>query len=360
MPLIEGIGDEVTALVGCLVILVIIVISWMSTHVNSTVHTSVVIIDRERFAELLYRVRGIAVRSSAIVRQTLGNTTGTTAVPAASTEPEAGLSRDSVVASGQPTASNSELMEHDIRLSSDVRVSSDTSCQTPDRDNVNTGITSFRSSPPTNAVEITDTRPPQTGNTTASANPIPSLSSTDTVSSEEGSSGSSGHLNDNLPPGCVEIRLQFVDGHQRTVFANPDETIGDFKRCHFASELANNSVVRFVAGGQELRDESSTLRSHRLASSGAVLHCLVTPPRASSTPAGSRTTPRQFDIGMLMFPLFGSMLAALWYARIVYRGYFNGTSTFSLLAISFLYVVAVLASLRGGEPGQQQYHAHAD
>jgi hypothetical protein len=63
---------------------------------------------------------------------------------------------------------------------------------------------------------------------------------------------------------------------------------------------------------------------------------------------------------MLMFPLFGSMLAALWYARIVYRGYFNGTSTFSLLAISFLYVVAVLASLRGGEPGQQQYHAHAD
>ena len=130
-------------------------------------------------------------------------------------------------------------------------------------------------------------------------------------------------------------------------------------RSHFASELASNLVVRFIAGGQELKDETSTLRSHRIAFSGAVLHCLVTPARVTAPPADDRQNAGfQFDIGILMFPLFGTLLAALWYARVVYRGYFNGTSTFSLLAISFLYIVALLASLRGGSHAEQ--HAHIE
>ena len=118
-------------------------------------------------------------------------------------------------------------------------------------------------------------------------------------------------------------------------------------------------MVRFIAGGQELKDDASTLRSHRIAVSGAVLHCLVTPARA----AASATDDRQnvgyhFDVGILMFPLFGTLLAALWYARVVYRGYFNGTSTFSLLAVSFLYIIALLASLRGG--AQTEHHPHVE
>jgi len=130
-------------------------------------------------------------------------------------------------------------------------------------------------------------------------------------------------------------------------------------RSHFASELSSNLVVRFIAGGQELKDETSTLRSHRIAFSGAVLHCLVTPARATALPADDRPhVGYQFDIGILMFPLFGTLLAALWYARVVYRGYFNGTSTFSLLAISFLYIVALLASLRGS--GQADQHPHVE
>ena len=131
------------------------------------------------------------------------------------------------------------------------------------------------------------------------------------------------------------------------------------RRRHFASELARNLVVRFIAGGQELKDEASTLRSHRISVSGAVLHCLVTPARAASPPADEQQNAGyQFDIGILMFPLFGTLLIALWYARVVYRGYFNGTSTFSLLAISFLYIIALLASLRGS--GQTEQHPHIE
>lgn len=119
-------------------------------------------------------------------------------------------------------------------------------------------------------------------------------------------------------------------------------------------------MIRFIAGGQELKDETSTLRSHRVSFSGAVLHCLVTPARTVTPQADDRQNVGfQFDIGILMFPLFGTLLVALWYARVVYRGYFNGTSTFSLLAISFLYVVALLASLRGGG-GHADQHPHIE
>jgi len=134
-------------------------------------------------------------------------------------------------------------------------------------------------------------------------------------------------------------------------------------RCHFATELAANSIVRFIASGQELRDETSTLRSLQLGRTGAVIHCLITPQR--SQPASSSNTDagaigHQFDVGMLVFPLFGTMLAALWYARVVHRSYFNGTSTFSLFAVSFLYVIALFASLRGGGHQEQHAHAHTD
>jgi hypothetical protein len=137
-------------------------------------------------------------------------------------------------------------------------------------------------------------------------------------------------------------------------------------RSHFAAELAANSAVRFVASGKELRDETSTLRSLQLGRTGAVIHCLVTPQRASqsvpsSNDAAPTTTGHQFDVGVLVFPLFGTVLIALWYARVVYRGYFNGTSTFSLFAVSFLYVIALVASLRGrGHQEQPTTHAHSD
>jgi len=47
MSLIEGIGDEVTILAICLLVVAVIIIAWSSTRVDVRTHTSVVIIDRE-------------------------------------------------------------------------------------------------------------------------------------------------------------------------------------------------------------------------------------------------------------------------------------------------------------------------
>ena len=126
-----------------------------------------------------------------------------------------------------------------------------------------------------------------------------------------------------------------------------------FDRCHFSAELSDNSAVRFVVSGQELRNDDSTLRMYRV-TDGTVIHCLITRhmAHAERLPASRQ----QYQMGVLIFPIFGIMLFLLWYIRFAYRQYFNGASTFSLVAISFIYMVAFFASIRGGEIN----HQHGD
>lgn len=49
MALIEGVGDEVTILVGILVILVVLTLAWISTGVADRPFVSVIVLDRQTF-----------------------------------------------------------------------------------------------------------------------------------------------------------------------------------------------------------------------------------------------------------------------------------------------------------------------
>ena len=60
-------------------------------------------------------------------------------------------------------------------------------------------------------------------------------------------------------------------------------------------------------------------------------------------------------MGALMFPLFGLILATIWYCRITYRHYFNAMSTLILVGISLLYVIAGMAMY-----GHHVDHHHQD
>ena len=48
-----------------------------------------------------------------------------------------------------------------------------------------------------------------------------------------------------------------------------------FSRKHFAGELAENMLVRFIYNGRELRHDASTLQSCNI-TDGSVIHCLLT------------------------------------------------------------------------------------
>ena len=101
--------------------------------------------------------------------------------------------------------------------------------------------------------------------------------------------------------------------------------------------------VRLIFNGQELHG-NRTLRSYNVVDR-CVIHCLL----SRSQQQTNENTPAEginVDMGTVALPLFGVILGLLWYCRVMYRYYFNAMSTFSLIGITFLYIVAVMASVR--------------
>jgi len=231
MSLIEGIGDEVTVLVTSLLVLAVIIIAWTSTHVDVRTHTSVVIIDRERFGELLRRVRGIAVRAHAAV-ETDADVASQSSVSAAETHSVT----DSLLVSGASASAHVGDINPQSRHSSAAD-----DCQGADAEQkwLHEGETA--SSPDNTAssssVESSNhcTEPASSCQDGAAlANAAPDKQS----SSQHGSTISS-----DVPPGSIQVRLQFVDGRQRTVFANPDDTLGHFKRYDCSLLCSQSSIM---------------------------------------------------------------------------------------------------------------------
>ncbi len=62
----------------------------------------------------------------------------------------------------------------------------------------------------------------------------------------------------------------------------------------------------------------------------------------------------EFNMGSLMFPLFGLLLASIWYFRVFYRQYFNAMATLILVGITLLFIVGGVAIYR--PPERQQQH----
>ncbi|KAL4228403.1 Ubiquitin [Mactra antiquata] len=152
--------------------------------------------------------------------------------------------------------------------------------------------------------------------------------------------------------GEIRVRIKFLNDTQRLVTTPPNETIGNFRRRHFEEELSQSKLVRFIFNGQDLRNDSSTLQSYNI-SDNSVLHCLVTQqPEQRHSP---NVDDNGFDIGVFMFPLFGLLLGIVWYMRIMYRQFFNVTSTLTLGGITFLFFAALMSSLRGNRA-----HEHID
>lgn len=209
MSLIEGIGDEVTVLFTCLLVITVIVVAWMSTHVDVRTLTSVVIIDRERFAELLRRVRGIAVRNN------FGETDAHVTSHSSASAAAAHAATDSLLVSG--AAAGDYL--------NDAKPQS--SC--------GDGAHNYRSSDgehgcshESEACGSSD----NASNNTDSVSPLPEVGAATATAAtcNKTSSQCSSAMGSDIPPGSIQVRLQFVDGCQRTVIANPDDTIGHFKR----------------------------------------------------------------------------------------------------------------------------------
>lgn len=118
--------------------------------------------------------------------------------------------------------------------------------------------------------------------------------------------------------------------------------------------MENNKLVRFIFNGQDLRNDANTLQAYNIVDN-SVVHCLITQvDRRVNQSARQETDHDGFDIGNLMLPVFGFIICVVWYLRFEYRQFFSGTSTISLIGITFLYIAAILASWENHRRG----HAH--
>jgi len=160
------------------------------------------------------------------------------------------------------------------------------------------------------------------------------------VEDERSSADAGGNLVDE---DHIRVRIKFLNDTQLLVQARLNELLGEFRRRHFASELANNKIVRLIFNGQLLRSDEQTLQQFGLFDN-CVVHCQISQgsssSQASSTNA-NRGTP--LDLANLMMPLFALLLALVWYARLYYRQLFNATSTLALVGITGLFLVSVIS-----------------
>jgi len=224
MSLIEGIGDEVTVLAACLLVLAVIIIAWTSTRVDVRTHTSVVIIDRERFGELLRRVRGIAVRAHA-ASEADSNVPSHSSASAA----EAHTATDSLLVSGAAANARVDIMPHSLH--------GDGADDHPSSDGDHKCLHESEASSSTHNIgnllqceSASSVKSSKDCDESASSVQAATATATTATRDNENISEHISAVSNDLPSGSIQVRLQFVDGRQRTVVANPDDTIGDFKR----------------------------------------------------------------------------------------------------------------------------------
>ncbi|XP_070548782.1 transmembrane and ubiquitin-like domain-containing protein 1 [Ptychodera flava] len=151
-------------------------------------------------------------------------------------------------------------------------------------------------------------------------------------------------MQDEVPANHIRIRLKFLNESERMVFARPQDTLGQFRREKFAQEILAGRTVRFIFNGHLLREDNQRLLDFNI-SDNSVLHCHIS--HGTSAPAEPAELQNvDIDLGRFMVPLFGFILLSVWYLRWQYRYMFNATSTIALIAVSLLFVLAVLAAWR--------------
>lgn len=380
MSLIEGFGDEVTIFLGILLVLFIICLAWISTNIRDIPFFSVIII------ELTHRRN----RNTENANQTevLNSPEANPPNPSSQNNSENGV--ENTIPQSETTLDNeqsSTTADEVSSVNSQKGVEEET-CENPNTDiNVTqeTKSDSTDSSQQLNETELRHRRlnffqsknesstisNPQTVADSLNLNQEPSVQGSPVQSpviepinrqqesvplSAENETVHSRETDSET--GLITVRLKYLNETQRNVTAAPNVTIGQFRRDHFAAELSQNKLVRFIFNGQDLRNDSNTLQNYNIGNN-SVVHCLITQVNQQAPPPRPENQ-GSFDFGVVVLPIFGLLLCFVWYLRFEYRHFFTATSTFMLIGLTFLFIAAVLASWDSQRHRERIPHEHID
>lgn len=159
----------------------------------------------------------------------------------------------------------------------------------------------------------------QVGNESGTSHSVPTVSETEQLHSDQ-----------------IVVRIKYLNDMERTASTRLSKTIADFKRDHFAEELAANKRVRLIFNGQLLQN-SITLQ-HCGISDGCVIHVHISQsdPQQSPTTADSNV---DLDLSHVLWPLLSIILVFLWILYFKYPQFFNVTSTGILLIFTGGFIV---------------------
>lgn len=379
MSLIEGFGDEVTIFLGILLVLFIICLAWISTNIRDIPFFSVIIIElthrRNRNTENTNQTEGLSSSEANPPNQSSQNNSENVVediIPQSETtsldNEQSSTIADEVSSVNSQNGEEEETCENpntDINVTQDTKTDSTDSSQQLDETELRHRRLNFFqgknesstiSNPQTvvadslnlNQEQGSPVLSPVTEPINRQQESLPLSAENETVHSRETDSET----------GLITVRLKYLNETQRNVTAAPNVTIGQFRRDHFATELSQNKLVRFIFNGQDLRNDSNTLQNYNIGNN-SVVHCLITQVNQQAPP------PRQenqgsFDFGVVVLPIFGLLLCFVWYLRFEYRHFFTATSTFMLIGLTFLFIAAVLASWDSQRHRERIPHQHID
>ncbi|XP_064472225.1 transmembrane and ubiquitin-like domain-containing protein 1 [Ornithodoros turicata] len=140
--------------------------------------------------------------------------------------------------------------------------------------------------------------------------------------------------------GQIMVRLKYLNDTERCVTGRQDESLGEFRRRHFAEELASQRVVRLIFNGAQLRNDTATLSSCGI-QHGCVVHVHVSTMPATSSPAAQSPAEVDLNLGALMWALFATVLGMLWFAFLQIKELFNWTSITILVILSGFFCIGL-------------------
>lgn len=378
MSLIEGFGDEVTIFLGILLVLFIICLAWISTNIRDIPFFSVIIIElthrRNRNTENANQTEVLNSPEANPPNPSSQNNSENgveNTIPQSETtldNEQSSTTADEVSSVNSQNGEEEETCENpDINVTQETKSdSTDSSQQLNETELRHRRLNFFQSknesstisNPQTVAdslnlnqepsVQGSPVQSPVTEPINRQQESVPLSAENETVHSRETDSET----------GLITVRLKYLNETQRNVTAAPNVTIGQFRRDHFAAELSQNKLVRFIFNGQDLRNDSNTLQNYNIGNN-SVVHCLITQVNQQAPPPRPENQ-GSFDFGVVVLPIFGLLLCFVWYLRFEYRHFFTATSTFMLIGLTFLFIAAVLASWDSQRHRERIPHEHID
>lgn len=141
-------------------------------------------------------------------------------------------------------------------------------------------------------------------------------------------------------PREINKRLKYLNDTETLTRGYLHETIGEFKRRHFNTELSQGKKIVMIFSSRILNNDELTIGGCGIFDY-CVVHLLIRPfsPVTTPGPMGQPVTWRY------LLTSWGMILGGLWYSRYFYGQMFSGRTTVGLLVISSLYLGCLVSFL---------------